>query len=251
MGVLSAHACDLYNARARAGLLRACVRVVQGRARTIQGRARTIQGHARTLFGLYSGLLLLKCCVRAPESRARLPSALLGPLKIWHFEASWPAAVRKFFPFSAPFCLAGAFGPVRQFDVPFAFCLAGAFRLEHLGNLKPFGQQMDLKQCDFEAFFQFGAPFCFAGAFGLKKLFETIWPAAVLRFFQFGAPFCFAGALGLRIPFGQQLGCSSCSLMFPSAFCWPAVGLQPAVWYPLLPCWGLRAGYFRNLRPKA
>ena len=63
VGVLSAHACDLYNSRARAGLLRACVHVVQGRARTIQGRARTIQGHARTLFGLYSGQLFLKGCL--------------------------------------------------------------------------------------------------------------------------------------------------------------------------------------------
>ena len=74
---------------------------------------------------------------------------------------------------------------------------------------------------------------------------------------------------------GQQLGCSSCSLMFLSALLrplklkscnfkairpaawglkiWQFQAIWPAVrlWCSLLPCWGLWAVFFCNLRPKA
>ena len=98
-----------------------------------------------------------------------------------------------------------------------------------------------------------GAPFCLAGALGLKIwYFEAIWPAVGLQLLQFDVPFVLLRPLKLKSCSFKEIRPAACSLMFPAALLalgqnisqfqaiWPAVGLQPAVW-----CFFCLIGAFR------
>ena len=117
-------------------------------------------------------------------------------------------------------------------------------------------------------FFQLGAPFCLAAAFGPEHLafrghlanswakvlapyFEAIWPAVGLQLLQFDVPFCLAAAF--EVEKLQLSGYSASSLGPLGLKIWQFQAIWPAVrlWCSFLLCWGLWAGYFCNLRPKA